>query len=441
MYFRLSQKPYILVVISNVEYIAKKSVYGQCIRKQQHFKKKYRRRKAILDHKVEQFRRSNIMDFTEETKLPSIKKQYFPLHKEKYIDPTIFLPDYSILADKNFKRTFLLAAIGSTTISQSGAKKIKKLLRVEDNLSFIRQLTQLINTRHYLQLQNEQCNHYYQLGMTEGIWTGRVSKNMAALNSLPRTYSRSKLSIQQRQKKYQTDLFKIDNEINMCIAQIPRTLNQFLDQTMVIIRHLIYQDQSQLRMELEGSRTLLKSDAHDHQLFQAFYNLKPRKTEIHSTNLIWKATYDEYQLRYEPELFKHWQSSSQSSSFTMYTIKDLQLPKINEIFTNVILNERIFSFSSGCHSTLPRKQNEATITAIELGIAKYADKVRDQKEKLLNNQDKFTKPPSVTLVFDAIKHREMNMAQRAQFKIEHTIRILLARIYKDFTNPSARLSD
>ncbi|CAF1688110.1 unnamed protein product, partial [Adineta ricciae] len=84
---------------------------------------------------------------------------------------------------------------------------------------------------------------------------------------------------------------------------------------------------------------------------------------------------------------------------------------------------------------------QATITATELGIAKYADKVRDQKEKLLNNQDKFTKPPSVTLVFDAIKHRAMNMAQRAQFKIEHTIRILLARIYKDFANPSARLSD
>ncbi|CAF1688352.1 unnamed protein product, partial [Adineta ricciae] len=205
--------------MSNVEYIAKKSVRGQCIRKQQHFKKKYRRRKAILDYTVEQFRRSNIMDFTEETKLPSIKKRYFPLHKEKYIDPTIFLPDYSILADKNFKRTFLLAAVGSTTISQSEAKQIKKLLRVDDNLSFVHQLTQLINTRHYLQLQNEQWNHYYQLGMTEGIWTGRVSKNMAALNSLPRTYGRSKLLIQQRQKKYQTDLFKIDNEINICIAQ------------------------------------------------------------------------------------------------------------------------------------------------------------------------------------------------------------------------------
>ncbi|CAF1683176.1 unnamed protein product [Adineta ricciae] len=187
--------------MSNVEFIAKKSVYGQCIRKQQHFKKKSRRRKAILGHTAEQFRRSNIMDFTEETKLLFIKKRYFPLHKEKYIDPTIFLPDYSILADKNFKKTFLLAAIGSTTVSQSEAKKI-------------------------------------------------------------------------------------NNEINMCIAQIPRTLNQFLDQTMVIIRHLIYQDQSQLRMELEGSRTLLKSNAHDHQLFQAFYNLKPRKTEIHSAKPI-----------------------------------------------------------------------------------------------------------------------------------------------------------
>jgi hypothetical protein len=156
---------------------------------------------------------------------------------------------------------------------------LNKLFSMDEILTFIRQLTHLINTSNYLQLQIEQWTYYYHLGITESIWTGRISKKMALDNSICYTYGRQKISIAQRLKKYSNNLVKIDNAINEYISQVP-TLLINVDKIIAIITDLINKGHYQLSMEFKRRRNMLKFDAKDHELVHTFYNLKPRQTEV-----------------------------------------------------------------------------------------------------------------------------------------------------------------
>lgn len=46
------------------------------------------------------------------------------------------------------------------------------------------------------------------------------------------------------------------------------------------IDDLVNRDQSELRIDLKRRQTLLKLDAQDHQLLQAFYLLKPKQVQV-----------------------------------------------------------------------------------------------------------------------------------------------------------------
>jgi hypothetical protein len=169
-----------------------------------------------------------------------------------------------------------------TTISiDTDQNLLEKLLNIEESLIFIRQLTQIINKLNYYKLQDEQWTYYYNLGMTENIWTGRVSKNMAIVNSMCYTYGRSKVLIEQRHKKYKKNVQQIQIDIDEHMKQMPPPISTVdMDKLMAILIDLVHKDQYELRMELERRRDILKYDAKDHQLVHDFYQLKPRQTEV-----------------------------------------------------------------------------------------------------------------------------------------------------------------
>jgi hypothetical protein len=117
--------------------------------------------------------------------------------------------------------------------------------------------------------------------MTENIWTGRVSKNMAIVNSMCYTYGRSKVLIEQRHKKYKKNVQQIQIDIDEHMKQMPPPISTVdMDKLMTILIDLVHKDQYELRMELERRRDILKYDAKDHQLVHDFYQLKPRQTEV-----------------------------------------------------------------------------------------------------------------------------------------------------------------
>ncbi|CAF1191832.1 unnamed protein product, partial [Didymodactylos carnosus] len=66
------------------------------------------------------------------------------------------------------------------------------LFNNEEILIFTRQLTQLLNKLNYSKLLHEQWIYYYNLGMTEDIWTGQVSPKMAVVHAMYYTYGRRK---------------------------------------------------------------------------------------------------------------------------------------------------------------------------------------------------------------------------------------------------------
>ena len=51
-------------------------------------------------------------------------------------------------------------------------------------------------------------------------------------------------------------------------------------QLMTIVDHYVQNDQYRLRTEMKRRREMLKFDAHDHQLLEKFYKLKPQQTQV-----------------------------------------------------------------------------------------------------------------------------------------------------------------
>ncbi|CAF5014335.1 unnamed protein product, partial [Rotaria sp. Silwood1] len=119
------------------------------------------------------FRNNPNIEFELSRKRPASSILRDPLAKnmETSSDPTYLLPDYSKLSDSQFTQVLLTSA---PTIMNKD--KLIELLNQKHIFVFIRQLTQLINKLNCSKLQHEQWSYYSNLGLTEGIWNGRVSK-------------------------------------------------------------------------------------------------------------------------------------------------------------------------------------------------------------------------------------------------------------------------
>ncbi|CAF2816963.1 unnamed protein product [Rotaria sp. Silwood2] len=131
------------------------------------------------------YRNNPNIEFELSRKRPSSSILKDPLSEATSSDPTLLLPDYLTISDSKFKEMLL-----TSTSNNINTDALIELLNQKEILLFIRQLTQLVNKLNYSQLQNEQWSYYYNLGMTEGIWNGRVSKKMADANSMYYTYAK-----------------------------------------------------------------------------------------------------------------------------------------------------------------------------------------------------------------------------------------------------------
>lgn len=200
-------------------------------------------------------------------------KKFYPLHILSNVELCQFSSDYITMSNIKFKQILSTYALTHFHIDL-----LDEYLDTEEKITFIRQLIQLIDKLNYFKLQDEQWSYYYQLGLNEGIWTGRVSKKMAHDNSMSHTYGRRKRLIEQRRTYFQEQLKTITRQIQQHLQQ-PH-LNMDTGKLMIILNDFIDKDNYHLRIELERRRQILKFDAKDHQLVQIFYQLKPRKTEV-----------------------------------------------------------------------------------------------------------------------------------------------------------------
>ena len=251
---------------------------GQRTRKAQRMKKKHRRlhlqkKQPPVINPLQIYDSIEIAQFQNLSlsQRPSATKASNPLDIGTNTDPTLLLTDYSKMHNENFKEILL-------TSTDTDTNALKQLLDNDGICTYIRQLAQLVNKLNYSKLQNEQWTYYYNLGINEGIWTGRVSKKMADANSMCHTYGRSKTLIHQQQLKYKRQVEQMQSDFDEYTKQA--TFHIDMNKTMDIIVNLINKDQDKLCTELRRRRTMLHFDYKEHQLVNDFYLLKPRQTEV-----------------------------------------------------------------------------------------------------------------------------------------------------------------
>lgn len=230
-----------------------------------------------LDHSLQQLEMINSSSEKAATPL-SLKAKFSSPYATSNIDPTLYLMDFSTLSNKTFEELFRKINLSPT--EDHSLDGLNEFFDSEQKVTFTRQLVQLFNKLNYFQLQAAQWTFYYDLGMTEGIWCGRVSKTMAACNSMCYTYGRRKNLIEQRRKYFQQQLMQINDKLNEHLKQASHLAIADTDQLMLFANNFISREQYQLRMELERRQAMLKFDAKDHQLVELFYGLKPRQTEV-----------------------------------------------------------------------------------------------------------------------------------------------------------------
>jgi len=255
------------------------------------------------------------------------EKNSCPLDTTLNSDPTLLLHSYSTISNATFQEILLKSASNVT-----GTNELVELLsNNQDIFLYIRQLTQLMNQSYYFQLQKDQWTYYNDLGMTQGIWHGRVSKKMAAVNSMCYTYGRSKVLIKQRKQKYEQHFQHIQNELNEFMKKAPPQLHVDNNTIINIIDNLIYKDQYQLRVEFERRPIMLHFDAKEHQLVNDFYKSKPRQSEV------------------SPHI-----TQSYSFSFCFRSIQQKSFGKIS--IRNKRFEAKLFSYNNGCQCKLLQNQ-------------------------------------------------------------------------------------
>jgi hypothetical protein len=192
--------------------------------------------------------------------------------------PVNELPDYLKVPDRAFKQML------STALD--GADKVVHQLDTAEKLDFARHYACLIHRLFYVQLQHEQWDYYFQLGMKDNIWTGRVSKKWAKLNSIGHAYGRSAALIEQRRIKIQQQLLQAGNTLKEFGDQnLPVWISQNsppfdLQAMSTVITAYVRKGQHKLRQQFEHRRRLLIFDATDHRLVQAFYDVMPSQEQV-----------------------------------------------------------------------------------------------------------------------------------------------------------------
>ena len=123
------------------------------------------------------------------------------------------VPRYLTGSDRIFKQMLSRAV--------NDGEQIVQWLDTNEKLKSTRQLAQVVNMLCYLQLQQHLWQEYYNIGMTEGVWIARISKQMAKEHHTCSTYGRSQKFVEQRQKTITRQVKRTRNELQQHLVQLP----------------------------------------------------------------------------------------------------------------------------------------------------------------------------------------------------------------------------
>ncbi|CAF1533336.1 unnamed protein product [Rotaria sp. Silwood1] len=336
-----------------------------------------------------------------------------------------YIPDYLKVSNRIFKKMLIS--------SLDDAKNIVKRLNSTEKINYIRQYTCLIHRLFYVQLQESQWKYYYDIGIQQNIWSGRVSKKWAAMNSMNYTYGRSKTLILQRLKTIQRQLEQasqaLQNFGNQPLPQCISELNPPLDFTKLnaIVTAVVRKGQHKLKQQFEHNKKMLMLDSTDHRLVQNVYDLKPSQQQLRSIRNIWKAIYNKKQMEEQIEILKHRIHSNCLPP--AFNLLDYSLDRIDKILNRSkqdYMNNNDSKQQTILNARRLKKVGRFKYDMLELSIAAGEEKVRyyekimkKEKTKLISVTNKLKNNNSTSDIFKqlmvAIEARAKHMIERADY--------------------------
>ncbi|CAF1367817.1 unnamed protein product [Rotaria sp. Silwood1] len=336
-----------------------------------------------------------------------------------------YIPDYLQVSNRIFKKMLIS--------SLDDAKNIVRRLNSKEKINYIRQYTCLIHRLFYGQLQESQWKYYYDIGIQQNIWSGRVSKKWAAMNSMNYTYGRSKTLILQRLKTIQRQLQQasqaLQNFGNQPLPQCISELNPPLDFTKLnaIVTAVVRKGQHKLKQQFEHNKKMLMLDSTDHRLVQNVYDLKPSQQQLRSIRNIWKAIYNKKQMEEQIEILKHRIHSNCLPP--AFNLLDYSLDRIDKILSRSkqdYMHNNDNKQQTILNARRLKKVGRFKYDMLELIIAageekvRYYDKIlKKEKKKLIMITDKLKKQDSNSDAFKqimvAIEGRQRHMIERADY--------------------------
>jgi len=188
-----------------------------------------------------------------------------------------FVPPYLNVSDKMFKEML------SATIKDGD--KVVQSLNTDENLQFIRRMTQVVNTSNYILLQKDLWQTYYELGIKDTAWPMRISKQIAREHNTCQMVGQPQHFVEQRLKTIERQMQQVVNELQHNFTKLSLWTQQCqppIDVNLIseVINKCVENGQKRLRNEFEYKKTMLQCDYDDHQAITRFYVLNPNEEQV-----------------------------------------------------------------------------------------------------------------------------------------------------------------
>ncbi|CAF4874803.1 unnamed protein product [Rotaria sp. Silwood1] len=241
---------------------------------------------------------------------------------------SILMPNYKKVSPDQFKDVL------TEMVPAHSHHHIKDWLTNINILDFLKQRAELITTVFQLKIQLGYWNYVADLtAMPIVIWLLEIGRHKTRKNSINWDHTKTKASIQKRQRIIQKKLQEAENDINFHLQQpypfdceVNNNKTALFSFLNVISNGLITLAERSLyyfRINFEQKRILLHFDINDGYLVKSFYDLNPTEEQIDFVQKIWRDQRKFYAKPFEEQVL-----SQKLSELSTYSDHITEHPKM-----------------------------------------------------------------------------------------------------------------
>ncbi|CAF4027856.1 unnamed protein product [Adineta steineri] len=237
-------------------------------------------------------------------------------------------PNYLNTSDHIFKKMLSTAF--------EGADYICPLFDTREKLQYARVYAQLLNDLFYLRLKQDFWNDYYNILVTTGVWSMKLSKQFIKENRLDYVQFVTQKNVEKYQQTTVEQLKQAEIKLNQH-KQIEFGQSIDLQKLSTIILAFVRNGQHKLSADFQYKKSLLRFDTNDYRLLQAFYDLKPSNDQIISAKIIWQATTDKQKAEQNVAILKKRLYIKRLPA--SYSVLDHSIDNIEKMVQNLALHQ------------------------------------------------------------------------------------------------------